>query len=739
LEEHLANAVVFLVIYGFLVGAIFKPSLMLSDTITAGGDMASHYFPAKYLKEELLPKGHIIGWLPGWYGGLPLFQYYFFLPFLLMSVLSVAMPLQVAFKLVTVLGVFLLPVCAFFLMRMLGFRFPMPAFAAIFTMPFLFMENHSMWGGNIPSTLAGEFSYSISLSLTVLFFGSLYMGLQRGRYVLHNAMLLAAITFTHVYTLLWVVSSSVFLLLGREKKQVIGRATYLAKTYFLSFLLTGFWVVPMVLRLAYTTPYDIVWNISEDVLPPILWPFALIFVVGLFAGIFNRDERVMLLAFSILPCMFFFRFASWLGVVDIRFVPFVYLALMLIGAYGMNQIARSLKAKGLLVILVLILTMFWVESSKVVFTGTTVTGNDLSAGRLMNLMNPLVFHPENITTQLLSWRYSGYSDFWVQWNYEGFENKQLWSQFRSTNDFLRAGPADARAQFEHSELYDPAGSVRAFESIPLFSGRSIIEGLYMSSIETAPFAFYIQSEISEQKSCPYWATYPCTYFRLDDGTEHLKMFNVQYIVARSERLKAAMRGNPQWELAYSDDPFEVWNLTTNPGRYVTVPLYEPVLFQTVDWKNISYHWFRRMDLIPTPIVFRGSVDSTDLSTFRQIVRNPTFGDLDGLTSLPAPAGCNVTEVVSAEAIEFTTDCIGAPHIVAVSYYPSWTAEGADRVYLVSPSFMLVYPRQNTVRLSYSKLPEDWLGIGMSALGAIVIIYTVFGADQRAKRFFGLIN
>ena len=105
--ETIVNFLVFLAIYGFLV-SVFNPSVMLSETITAGGDTASHYYPAKFLRDELLPKGHVIGWLPGWYGGMPLFQFYFTLPFVLIALLSYIIPLQIAFKLVTVLGVFLL-------------------------------------------------------------------------------------------------------------------------------------------------------------------------------------------------------------------------------------------------------------------------------------------------------------------------------------------------------------------------------------------------------------------------------------------------------------------------------------------------------------------------------------------------------------------------------------------------------------------------------------------------------
>src|SRR3989338_3894639 len=102
-----------LVVYAFLF-YYFDLGLLLSKTITSGGDMGSDYYPALYLRDNLLPNGKIIGWSPGWYAGFPLFQFYFPLSFLAMAVLSYAIPLQIAFKLVTVLGIFLLPVSPFF-------------------------------------------------------------------------------------------------------------------------------------------------------------------------------------------------------------------------------------------------------------------------------------------------------------------------------------------------------------------------------------------------------------------------------------------------------------------------------------------------------------------------------------------------------------------------------------------------------------------------------------------------
>src|SRR5206468_12759393 len=105
--------------------------------------------------------GAVTGWCPGNYGGFPLFQFYFFLPFVLIALLSHLIPLTIAFKIGTVLGTFALPVCAYAAMRLAAAPFPAPALAALATLPFLFMEANSMWGGNIPSTLAGEFAFSL--------------------------------------------------------------------------------------------------------------------------------------------------------------------------------------------------------------------------------------------------------------------------------------------------------------------------------------------------------------------------------------------------------------------------------------------------------------------------------------------------------------------------------------------------------------------------------------------------
>ena len=207
-KQTILDIVILLSILIFLL-FYFKPSLLLTKTITSGGDTASHYPTAEYLRDNLLPKGKISGWTQGNYAGTPLFQFYFPLAFILIAVLSYLIPLQIAFKLITVLGTFLLPLAVYLSYKYMKFKHPLPILASLFTLPFLFMEANSMWGGNIPSTLAGEFSHSLSLALAMIFFGALYQGITEKKYIIRNSLLLTAIGLTHVYTLFII---SIFLL-----------------------------------------------------------------------------------------------------------------------------------------------------------------------------------------------------------------------------------------------------------------------------------------------------------------------------------------------------------------------------------------------------------------------------------------------------------------------------------------------------------------------------------------------
>ena len=171
--------------------AQLQPGLIFANTTPAGGDTGSHVWGPAFMRDHLLPKGRLTGWAPDWYAGFPAYQFYFPLPALVIALLSYVIPYEIAFKLITITGLLTLPVAAWAFGRLSGMRFPGPAVLAVATVPFLFDRGFTIYGGNIPSTLAGEFSFSISLSLALLFLGVVARGLDTGKHRALAGVLLA--------------------------------------------------------------------------------------------------------------------------------------------------------------------------------------------------------------------------------------------------------------------------------------------------------------------------------------------------------------------------------------------------------------------------------------------------------------------------------------------------------------------------------------------------------------------
>jgi hypothetical protein len=62
-----------------------------------------------------------------------------------------------------------------------------------------------------------------------------------------------------------------------------------------------------------------------------------------------------------------------------------------------------------------------------------------------------------------------------------------------------------------------------------------------------------------------------------------------------------------------------------------------------------------------------------------------------------------------------------PILVKVSYYPNWTASGADGPYRSAPNYMVVVPTEETVTLRYGRTGIDYLSMGLSLGGALLAV------------------
>jgi uncharacterized membrane protein len=198
------------------------PNLLFLNTTTAGGDTGAHVALPKFLETNLLPHGRVTGWDPGWYDGFPLYTFYFPLPGLVTVLFNTVTTYDVAFKLVTVLGSLLLPLCAWAFGKLAGLRDPGPGCLAAATLPFLFEPSFTIYGGNLLSTLAGEFSFSLSLSLALLFLGVVASGLRTGRHRALAAALFAATLLCHLIPAIFaVVGAGVWLVLDADLPRIV--------------------------------------------------------------------------------------------------------------------------------------------------------------------------------------------------------------------------------------------------------------------------------------------------------------------------------------------------------------------------------------------------------------------------------------------------------------------------------------------------------------------------------------
>lgn len=678
----------------------FRPELLFSTTTTTGGDTGSHINWAWYLKRNLLPHGRVVGWAQDWYAGFPLLQFYFPLPFLLIAGLSYLLPYTVAFKLVTVLGVLGLPVALWGFARLLRLPAPLPALMAAFSVPFLFMESYSIYGGNILSNLAGEFGHGISLLFGIPLLGIVWRGIPDRRFKVLGAVLFAAVCLTHLVTAIFVVSASAYLVIeraARTRREFFGRIGYFVLTYGLGGLLAAWWMLPFAAKLPYSTHMS--WTQLEGIgnlFPPeILWalPFAALGIVGAVRSKGRAEEFLLWLAG--LPLLLYIGLPDgriWNG----RFLPFFYLGVYVLAAYGVYTLRRPAS---------------------------------LWAWRAVRLPRRYGDATLVAVTVLLIVGFAGFSaravPAWIEWNYTGYEGKAAWPTFEEINEFMASQPP-GRVMWEHAEDNNDFGTSQAFSTLPYFAGQPTMEAILIESAMSAPFHFINQAELSDKSSRPVQGI---SYPRLDlaDGVEHLRLFNVPYYISVSASATAEAEKTDDLIPLKRFDRWAVWGLDTSGT--VVVPAYRPVVadVRVDEWRDTALRWYRNSPALGVPIVREGAGVPDEWTRIpTETVVNPP--------KVPVPGGVVSDVRVEPETISFHTTAIGQPHWVKVSYFPNWRAEGADGPFLASPAFMVVVPHEEDVRLTYERLPVDRAGIGLSGLAVgICALAVVVPAIRRRRR------
>src|SRR6478609_672058 len=335
------------------------PANIFSTSTPAGGDMGAHVWAPAYLRDHLLTSFRLTGWTPDWYAGFPAFQFYMVLPSLAIALLSFVLPYGVAFKLVAVSGVLSLPVACWAFAKMTRLPFPAPPLFAVAATAYLFDRSFSIYGGNIASTLAGEFAFSISLTFAVLFLGVVGRGLETGRHRALAAVLLALTGLCHLIPFIFAIAGAVVWLLVSmaARSGVPRRIWWTVSAGVVGVALTAWWLVPFYLRSAYmndmgwekkTTYVDLLFRrqhldsqLSNS--PPIEWVLVLALLGVVMSIAWKRRTGAFLVVMALVAAIGF-RFMPQGRLWNARLLPFWYLCLYLLAAIGVAELGRTIAA-----------------------------------------------------------------------------------------------------------------------------------------------------------------------------------------------------------------------------------------------------------------------------------------------------------------------------------------------------------------------------------------------------------
>ncbi len=722
-----------------------SPPDVLSTSTPAGGDMGAHVWGPAFMRDHLLPSFRLIGWTPDWYAGFPAYHFYMVIPSLAIALLSFILPYGLAFKLVAISGLLTLPIACWAFARLTRLPFPAPPLFAVAATAFLFDRSFSIYGGNIASTMAGEFSFSISLSLAVLFLGVVGRGLETGRHRFAAALLLGLTGLCHAIPLFFAVAGAVvwFLLSFVRGRGFTLRLWWMVCIGGVGMALTAWWILPFYLRSAYMN--DMGWEKKTDYFdqlfqrhtldpqlvnsPPIQWTLVLAFLGVVMSIAWKRRAGAFLIGTAIVAAAAFILVPQgrlW----NARLLPFWFLMLYLLAALGVAELGRTIAS----------LTSR--DPDRPRQSVMIVTAVLAAVVGITSLAMPLRAMPEKIglgPVQIelggmrsdgryhwlfLSTKDSSFVPSWARWNFTGYEGKPAYPEYHDivqTMEDLGQSNGCGRAMWEHEAQHDRYGTPMALMLLPFWTDGCIgsMEGLYFEASSTTPYHFLNQDELSydasnPQRDLPYVPGPPDqTQFNL--GIDHLQMLGVKYYMAISEQMIAFAQKNSDLKQVAVSGPwvvFEVGNaqlvepLGNNPAVLTDVPPH--------DWLGAVTPWYldsTAWNVWPAS----GGPDSW------QRIRE---GETPTATATTPVAVTNT--VTGTDTISFDVTRPGTPVVVKVSYFPNWEVSGAEGPWRVGPNLMVVVPTQTHVSLTYGTTSVEY-GSWAITLGGLVALVFLFRA------------
>jgi len=754
-----------------IILVVLSPELIISATTPSGGDMGAHVLGPAFLRDELLPRGRIQGWSNSWFAGFPIFYFYFPLPSLSIVFLDLFLPYGVAFKLVTVVGLMGLPAATYYFARSMGFGRSVSMVTATAGAAFAFLENPTpqIFGGTIASTLAGEFSYSWSFSLALVYLGLMTRTIHEDRkYGPWAALFLALTALTHVITTITAVFATLVMLAWKKGRQ------FVPVTWVLGFAIAGFWALPLLARLNMTT--DMNWQPLRGVdefAPPEMWPVIIAGLVGIVWSTIRTPRVLPFVALTLMPIVAFINLDQGSKLWNGRVLPHWFFGMhifagLAIGLFAV-EVAKRLPKR---------IPVWWAQAAVGMFglfMITVANGADrqlpvfgaqielrwIVAVLALTAMVALFAAPERVLGTTLvpavaaamvlgaasvgTVTDEAYVDGWARWNYSGYEEKGPYAEYQSVIE--RVGALEpGRVQWEANNELNQYGTPMALMLFPYWTEGThpSMEGLFFESSLTTPFHFLNAGELSFKPSNPIPGL-RYHNFDFDRGSAHMQLFNVEYYVTFTEEAREEALAHPDFTLIGDTSPFSIFELPES--SLVDIAQSQPWVYEAGDdgflasmrgvlspsdqpeFVDVALDWYEDLGLIDQWIVSDGPDEWARVSA--ETIGEGAIAVDYPASRIPVGATGQVSDIViEDELVSFTTTAIGVPHLVKVSYFPNWQVEGAEGPYRASPSLMMVIPTDEHVTLQFRSTWAEKAGLALTVLGIVGVIASIRATRRR---------
>jgi hypothetical protein len=779
-----------------------EPSLWFSSTTPTGGDMGAHVWSPAYLRDVLLPNFRLTGWSPDWYAGFPAFTFYMIIPSLLIVIVNVGLvawlaipasiaiatgalwirprfgtsptriaaihttafclwmlvvPVEygIAMKLVVVAGMLCLPIAAWSAGKLAGLAFPGPAVLAVMTLPFLFDRSYNIYGGNLMSTMAGEFAYSLGLTISVVYLGVVARGFETGKGRGLAAALLALAGLTHLFAAFFALVVTVALLLTRPNVRTLVWTTVMGA---LAGLLAAFWVLPFFWNRSLLNDMGwgkerryvaALWNRSgsfgdQDFLvnDPPLQLFVILAVIGTIVFAIRRVRFGMALSITAMVFALAFVLLPEGRLWNVRIVPFYYLAIYLSAGLAVAEIGRwiakawSERGERVREVVTFLAAVPVVLGTVVLIVFMALPLRQLPFGGLNDAGE--YGWPGLRTTE------QNFGPGWLRHNFNGYEGASGWTEyayFVATMDEVGSEFGCGRSLWEYGpDRLGSYGTPMAPMLLPHWTDGCIgsMEGLYFEASATTPYHFLLQSELSSR---PSRAQRDLPYSGLDalSGAGHLQDLGVRYYMAFSEEAVAQGRAVPELtEIATAG----AWVIFLVSDSELVVPLdHLPVVMDGLDaggeeWLIPTVAWWEADDAPLVAATGPSDWPQTSVSEMEEAWPGlEGLGDESRVSLMNELAAAfpsvldrvdvdpvNVSNVeVDEFTISFEVDRVGTPVLVRSSYFPNWSVSGAEGPYRVAPNLMVVIPTDTQVELNYGRSGIELFSIFLSIVGLAALL------------------